>query len=78
MDAWDGLWPMKWSGRAEVDHTWRGTPSGHQSYLERLGEESRQLKSVHKNKNRSQNCQEQDDIVLVSVTTKCKDSKVNI
>lgn len=35
VDVWDGLWPMKWSGRAEVDHTWRDTPSGHQCCLEK-------------------------------------------
>lgn len=41
VDARVGLWPIKWSGRAEGDRTWRGTPSEHQFCREeRRGEES--------------------------------------
>lgn len=29
LGAWVCLWPMKWSGRAELDHTWTGKPFGH-------------------------------------------------
>lgn len=80
VDAWVGLWPMKRSGRAELDHTWRGIPSGHQSCLQ--GEEKReeiQLKSFQMPQGKSQNCQElQDYISFLSVTIKSKDSKEDI
>lgn len=41
VDSWVVLWPMKRSGRTELDHTWRGTPSGHQFCLQKKGEERR-------------------------------------
>lgn len=45
MDVWNGPWPMKWSGRAGVDHTWRGTPSGLQTWLEKRGQRTQTQQS---------------------------------